>query len=125
MSAEADRLFRLRQESNRGKVFVYKKWKRLADNWTHDHCDMCMIQIREEVDHEVCNDGYVTYTPDEGPERIPVSANGYIAIPAPWEPEGNATWICPKCFLRHRDEFGWKSDDGGACDRIPSEEPPP
>ena len=95
-------------EALRGASFSYKQWKGLADYWTHDHCAMCVAQIRENPLDGDYADGYVHYTPDGGPPRAPMQGHGVVFMPAPPEPEGNATWVCPKCFAQFQEEFDWK-----------------
>ena len=94
-------------ESFRGAVFEFRRWRQLAPNWTHDHCQVCQAQIREHPVPEDYSEGYVTYTPIDYPPE-PFSASGYTFIPAPSEPEGAATWICPKCFVKYKAQFAWR-----------------
>jgi len=103
------RLTTLTGESFRGKAFSRRKWMLQSEDWKHEHCQMCFAQIREFGTDGDYYEGYVTFTPQISakPERL--VGEGYTFVPGPQESEGSPLWVCPACFDRFHDYFGWRT----------------
>jgi hypothetical protein len=68
----------------KGKIFKLKEWKPQKENpnWSHDHCEICNIEISNLKDCK--NKGY---TDDK-----------------------NFYWICGNCFNKYKDELELKRE---------------
>ena len=60
--------------------------------WDHDHCHFCYLVRFSERGEGARRDGWAT----DGPAGLPAA-----------EQQPAYHWVCPECFGRYRDEFGW------------------
>jgi hypothetical protein len=79
----------------RDSSFVWKRWDRPNENWTHDHCSSCFACI---CDHRERFPEWKQAQEERGCYR-----HAYYTVR-----EGSGSlWICRNCFKRLKSEFNW------------------
>ena len=66
-----------------GLVLHWKKYKKLRDDWDHDHCSFCQGKFMETG--EFLKEGYAT--------------------------QDTRYWICEKCYEDFKTMFKWKINE--------------
>jgi len=79
----------------RDTPFVWKRWTRPHDAWTHDHCRLCHACICDHRDRD----------PHDKPG--PVEGGHYRHAYYAERPDGTDVWVCRTCFKRVQAAFGW------------------
>lgn len=78
------RLLRGHDEYLRNKKFQYKEFKKLREEWDHEHCEFCWHKFMENPD---------------GVEDC--STHGYCSIDGKY-------WVCENCFKDFAEKFNMK-----------------
>lgn len=78
--------------------FVWKRWSRRHDDWTHDHCRFCWACICDHRDRD----------PFDKPGTVEGGHYRYAFYAE--RADGTYVWICRSCFKRVREVFGWTLD---------------
>ena len=79
----------------RDTPFVWKRWARPHEAWTHDHCRFCSACICDGRDRD----------PYDKPG--PVEGGHYRHAFYAEAPDGTNIWVCRSCFKRVQKPFGW------------------
>jgi hypothetical protein len=82
----------------RDTPFIWKRWDRYSEYWTHDHCRFCYACI---CDHR-------ERFPDVNPEERGCYRHAYYAERS----KDVYIWVCRTCFKRVHAEFGWTVASG-------------
>lgn len=91
--------------SYKGATFRLEQWLKHSDEWTHDHCEMCNAQLREDAVVGDYREGYVTYEPANPSEPLIGAQCRFVA--APLQDGCTAHWICSPCFNALKEAFDW------------------
>lgn len=78
----------------RNASFVWKRWDKYRENWTHDHCEFCLACI---CNHRDRFPEWKTAHEERGCYR-----HAYYA-----ERERVYLWVCRTCFKRMQAELAW------------------
>ncbi|MCM1225339.1 MAG: hypothetical protein NC548_63920 [Lachnospiraceae bacterium] len=81
------RLIRGQDEYLRNKKFQYKEFKKLQDDWDHEHCEFCWHKFMEN------------------PEGVKdCSKQGYCSVDGKY-------WVCEECFNDFAEKLNMKLVD--------------
>lgn len=103
----------------KGFVFRWQRYKELAPDWDHDHCNGCWARFAErpgDWNDTVHTEGWVTLWPlkitrqEEEEQVAKWRAAGMRLVPAPRLDGVQLDWVCPECFEICRQELAFVVD---------------